>query len=138
MAALAVARDSLTGEEPTRIVRDSAMVFAGRAMLVLVIGLAIAGLAAAGITQASQERSSAPQQFAIATDNGVVAATSEKSVPVGPTETVLPIARLSTCWIPTVTGRSIPTSWRTSSMMTPAPPGPRSHISPTMSAVSAA
>lgn len=96
MAALAVARDSLTGEEPTRIVRDSAMVFAGRAMLVLVIGLAIAGLAAAGITQASQERSSAPQQFAIATDDGVVAATSEKSVPVGPTETVLPIARLST------------------------------------------
>lgn len=96
MSALAVAQDSLAEPTPKRVGPAVTMVFAGRAMLVVVVGLAIAALAAAGITQASQERSSAPERIAIATDDGVVSATTEKSVPVGPTETVLPIARMTT------------------------------------------
>lgn len=96
MAALAVARDSLDEEPPTRVVRDSAMVFAGRAMLVLVIGLAIAGLAAAGVTQASQEDAATPERIAIATDDGIVSATTQRTVPVGPSESVLSISRMFT------------------------------------------
>ncbi len=96
IAAMAVARDSLSAGTPPSRSRSNGLVYLGRAAVVVVVGMAAAALTMAGISQASQEKSATDPEVALNTDDGVLAREQQQDVKLGPSEHSLAIEQLST------------------------------------------